>query len=226
MIRPETFVDAPSSRIPGAPIHWNISFQLPSTCPHCGTTSDPKVAAFTYLNLSDNGQFAVLSMRCPSCKTTYVGYYHVDQAKGTCEFVGMYPGAGVVEINSELLMLSPAFVEMYRQALEAEGHGHLELSAVGLLSALHVLVKDYAIKVLHKNPKKVEAKTLAQAVEKYLRMSDFVKPNRMRKLLQMNGLCIDGPCSLSDYQLLRLNYDTILETIVAKTSSAAHAVVG
>lgn len=168
MIYPKTFVDTPSAKIPGAPLCWDLNFRLPSHCPSCEQLIEPRITAFSYLNLTANGQFGTLLLKCNECRIYYIACYHIDASKRLCEFVSVYPDHELIEIQTDILLLSPRFVELYRQSLGAEAQGSNELCRIGLDSALDALVRDYAIKALKKKPGKVMEKDLDDALKKYL----------------------------------------------------------
>lgn len=219
MIRPDHFVEAPSNKIPGTPLDWNLSFQVPGICPNCGGASHPRVMAFSYLNMNA-GQFGVLSIKCQQCKSAYIACYHIEALHNHCKFVSMYPNPGAIEIHSEILLLSPLFVELFRQALDCEGQDHLALAIHGLVRAMHVLVSDYAIKVLHKKPRKVIKKSLPKAIKKYLPKVELIKPRRMAQLMQSESALDYRLYSPKDYHLLRENTDMLLKKISKRAAKS------
>lgn len=203
------FTVASASQIPGTPVSWSMDFDIPCRCPNCLGTIQPKPVSFGYLNLSDTRQFGAISSLCGACHHSFATYYHIESKGQFTEYLGAYPPLELVEMPSELLMISPRFVELHRQALLSTDRGHLELSAVGMLSALQLLVHDYIVVVLRVKEKKLRKMSCYQQIRKYLPKQKLMKKKRLEYLLSGHWVINAPECSLDDFQLLRFNYDLL-----------------
>jgi len=78
------------------------------------------------------------------------------------------PKSPLVEsFSDEISQLSPAFVEIYNQALAAEAVNLEQLVGIGLRKALEFLMKDFAV---HENPddeEKIRKMPLARCIRDY-----------------------------------------------------------
>lgn len=117
---------------------------LPESCPHCHHHADPR--RLTAHATSPDNSAVDFTFQCPraDCRRVFVGHYGAGR-DGEYELVSVEPhGVRRESLPAEVEAFSPAFVEVYGQAQDAEARGHRELAAIGLRRALELLVKDFA----------------------------------------------------------------------------------
>ena len=162
-----------------------ILLEKPLECPCCGTTIDPiprsgqlspTAGEFTHLGTS--------FYECTFCGQVFIQIYGVNNHKGTSKKLALYPQkACEIYSNERVEKISPRFLMIYNQALACENRGDLELAASGFRSALELLVKDYAVEILHCDPKDVVKKTLCSAIGTYLDSAPLVKTADVVRIL-------------------------------------------
>jgi hypothetical protein len=117
---------------------------LPETCPHCHHHVDPH--RLTAHSTSPGNTTVDFTFQCPraECRRVFIGRYGVGP-DGEFDLQSVEPHAHRREsVPPEVEAFSPAFVEVFGQAEEAEARGHRELAAAGMRRALELLVKDFA----------------------------------------------------------------------------------
>lgn len=131
---------------------FDIDIDVPNVCPHCNIACRFE-EIYGYQN---NGRSAIL-MVCPTC-----GHYicvethnYRSQTFPTPKFQ--------FDLNDELKILSPRFVEIYSQSMQANLNGQDELVGMGLRKSLEFLVFDF---LKSQNIDFNEHTTLSQAINK------------------------------------------------------------
>ena len=128
----------------------NFYIDLPRLCPCCSSTysSNPSFSGFFE---NETGIMHLYSLFfCPACENAFLVTYDfindTDSHKCIGHIAVQYPSpSNTTSFSDKLSELSPKFVEIYRQAEQAENAGLLELCGIGYRKALEFLIKDYAI---------------------------------------------------------------------------------
>ena len=145
-----------------------VTYDEPDRCPSCKYGIQPQeVNNFPFVD-NDNADHFAITYLCKRCYRPFIALFTV--ANGT-------PGDGqrlekteFVEPNrfmpkafdAHISAVSPAFVDIYNQALAAETSGLDQIAGVGYRKALEFLIKDYLISL---NPDDVEEKAKIEKME-------------------------------------------------------------
>lgn len=169
--------------------HFNetdIIVKVPETCPICSKNMLPQ--CFPNVSVSDieidsTGNIpiyeAALIARCTSCKHLYTIFFKLfpNNEYDPILFGNLYFETKIPQINvsiSETIKkISPNFVKIYTQALQAEKLQLNELVGMGLRKALEFLIKDYAIFNYPEKELEIKRRPLSQVIEKYVDFSDL-----------------------------------------------------
>lgn len=111
---------------------YSIEVNVPTICPHCNVACHfDEIYGY-----QKQGRSAVL-MICPNCGHYIIveTYMYRSQTYPIPKFK--------FDLNNELLKLSPRFVEIYCQSMQAKLNGQNELVGMGLRKALEFLLFDY-----------------------------------------------------------------------------------
>jgi hypothetical protein len=104
------------------------------------------------------------------CGSLFIGHYAAVPGRGEYyvfeRATPMVPHAP--PIKEEVASVSPTFVEIYSQALAAEGFGLTQLTGIGLRKALEFLIKDFAVNQHPTERDSILTKTLATCINEYL----------------------------------------------------------
>ena len=112
--------------------HFEIEIDVPKICPHCNVASHFN----DIYGYQQNGNTAILLI-CPNCGH-YVcieNYKFLLQTFPTPKFQ--------FDLNNELSQLSPRFVSIYCQSMQAKLNNQNELVGIGLRKALEFLIFDF-----------------------------------------------------------------------------------
>ncbi len=161
-----------------------FNYDTQDTCPICKAKIEPIFIAGCY---SENKNVYIFDY-CRSCKETFISTYSAivknDLNADTViyltekECLSSEPNRFVAyEFDKRLLKISPRFVEIYNQSLEAESYKLNEIAGMGYRKAIEFLVKDFAI---HQNPteqEKIESDLLSHCINEYM-------PDNIKTLLE------------------------------------------
>jgi hypothetical protein len=118
--------------------------EVPQVCPLCHHHVDPR--RLSAHCTSPDGEAVDFAFQCPrtECRRVFVGRYRTGP-DGPFELLSVAPLTVRREaFSDEIRTFSPAFVEVYDQAQEAEARGLHQVAGIGLRKALELLVKEYA----------------------------------------------------------------------------------
>lgn len=163
-----------------------VEFTPPSICPICNHNIEPIYLNnnMFQLNETDNGLLFIF-FRCPHCNNCFITSYNVIFLRIDSGGYRRYKQEALIssspskfkkqEFEKCINTVSPSFVKIYNQALEAEHYNLDEIAGIGYRKALEFLIKDYCI---FKNPLEIDTiskKPLAQCIENY------IDDNRLKK---------------------------------------------
>lgn len=145
--------------------------ELSSYCPCCGVHLSPIVLYAAAVSYDDEDENKVFILNyCPECDECFISKHTYDTEEGfgyifdssspTTHFLHVFP--------DEVTNLSPDFVKIYNESLQAEELGLTSICGMGYRKALEFLVKDY---IIHKNPSKeadVSSKMLMNCINDYI----------------------------------------------------------
>lgn len=140
-------------------------YEKPMTCPYCGVYTEATVVNGESFILTGDQSAIIISFECTRCKRRFLAVYIKENHCYTLNTI--IPIAENDEVHEGLKEVSPEFERIHQQAYRAELRGDIDLAAIGYRTALEVLVKDFAIKVLGEKEEEVARKKLAQAIEDY-----------------------------------------------------------
>lgn len=137
-----------------------------ATCPFCGYGTDATFVHKVPYQFNETHILAA-TCNCTSCGKTF--FFATEYAKGKEYTPITIPSISFVSYTNEILSsISERFIDMYNQALQSEFVGNIELAAIGFRTALEILIKDFAINELGKDPDAVSKKKLCDAIGEYL----------------------------------------------------------
>ncbi len=110
--------------------------------------------------------------QCPNdrCNKLFIGYYYNRNISPSDFFFRFSAPRSPekVQFSDKINDLSPSFVEIYNQAIAAEGFSLTEIVGVGLRKALEFLIKDF---IINQNPEKeeeIKQAHLAKCIKDYI----------------------------------------------------------
>lgn len=134
---------------------YTVSYDEPESCPLCHYAISPKLAGNSCYRDNRNLRHLVILYTCTHCFRPFVVHFtdnnpsdpRIDPQLDYCA-----PKLfSAQEFEKNVRDLSPQFVKIYNQALEAECRQLDEIAGIGYRKALEFLVKDYC---KHKAPEK------------------------------------------------------------------------
>ena len=199
----------------------DFALQKPMLCPICGAYVDStRVDSKLFPEIGESNM-GFVKYRCTHCEKGYIVAYEYDKQAKTTSFRGFFPSMTEVLESKSLIDLSPGFENYYNQAARAEKAGDLDLAAIGFRTALECLVKDYAIKELHKDREEVVSKKLFGAIGDYLGERELVATADVVRILGNDYTHYERKYPQHDYELLK-SYLQIFMKLVETKLMIAH----
>jgi endogenous inhibitor of DNA gyrase (YacG/DUF329 family) len=132
--------------------------KIPSRCPHCG-----KYVQFNIVSSYKYDNEVAITLRCPYCsKISFTNgnkFESRNQYGGsnfTCDCKPLYPPMKFKnEFPIKIQELSPKFVTIYEQAMQAKLDGYNEICGMGFRKAAEQLVYDYLLNFQKENEAKL-----------------------------------------------------------------------
>ncbi|MDD6467136.1 MAG: hypothetical protein PUF50_03035, partial [Erysipelotrichaceae bacterium] len=121
----------------------SLKFQPPRTCPHCDVSTNNDEIYGVYVAKNDHGyKHILITFFCNVCEHFYVAEYTGSYAFSQGEYEAdsatfIYPQKRTKhKFTENISNLSPKFIEIYNQALQAETLGLNEICGMGYRKAL------------------------------------------------------------------------------------------
>lgn len=166
-----------------------VLVDIPTACPHCGERMHPETIDAYILNIFPDVPTRVVTLhRCTvvNCKKFYVlDHVRKDTTSKFITLKYLYRPPINVSLAENVEKVSPMFVKIYNEAVQAEQEGLEHIAGVGYRKAAEFLIKDY---VIAKNPdqeEQVKDMFLGKVISKYL--SDFTKVQSLAKAVAWIG---------------------------------------
>lgn len=137
----------------------------------CKSAISPKLVYIVKQSktFSDDTPGAVAVLGCPACHEMFIAKYLGDQTDYNFECVGVEPvRPAKKQFDPELTEISPAFVDIYNQALAAECYRLNHISGMGYRKSLEFLIKDYAKLLEPQASTEIEKMMLSPCIQKYI----------------------------------------------------------
>lgn len=144
----------------------SYNMEIPEICPHCGKSLFPNHLTSLEVGIEDNPYIASIYL-CGSCCNYF---FTISQGIGfkANHIIYTYPVLKEsVKISSSVEAISPNFVKIYNQAINAENNELDEICGMGYRKALEFLIKDFAIYKYPENTEDIIKCTLSNCIKKY-----------------------------------------------------------
>lgn len=148
------------------PHYLNIS------CPYCGTSLANRLIREAEWSTYSSSLY-LTRLPCAACENSaFLFLIYPEPLKDPDDLNGrlfLYPGPSLApKLPEEVKTLSPRFVQIYEQALNAEHLNLDELAGMGYRKALEILIKDYAIEKNPDDAEKIKQRWLMSCIEDYV----------------------------------------------------------
>jgi Domain of unknown function (DUF4145) len=155
---------------------------LPDECPFCHQKIHPKyLTGFCFHDQID--KFTALFL-CPdyNCSEYFIIEYFDDQfdeknnkLSGKPYIIDYILGGNFIpeKFDLEIRKISPKFIKIYNQALNADSMGFNEISGIGFRRAIEFLMKDFAIRNNQNEKDKIARMHLPEVINSYIEDDDI-----------------------------------------------------
>lgn len=139
-------------------------------CPNCHKSGTPTFINGYLIGSKENDipitMFLILY--CTSCRQLYIARYSGYSGISNLFLNYTFPNTKQdIEFNNTIAELSPEFVSIYNQSLEAESNQSTTgLAGLGYRKALEFLIKDYLIKEKQNNSTTIKEMQLSNCIDK------------------------------------------------------------
>lgn len=151
-----------------------VSFGEPNICPMCFHSIQPILLGNRLHFLNNNGIGCLSAFfECTHCNKSFISTYNIkykEMISSTKYYIStelLYSAPSHFEKQNFpecISNLSPSFVKIYNQSLEAEHHNLDEIAGIGYRKALEFLIKDFLIFHEHKEMSKVNPTALGNCI--------------------------------------------------------------
>ena len=151
-----------------------VSFEEPNICPMCFHSIQPILLGNRLHFLNNNGIGCLSAFfECTHCNKSFISTYNIkykEMISSTKYYIStelLYSAPSHFEKQNFpecISNLSPSFVKIYNQSLEAEHHNLDEIAGIGYRKALEFLIKDFLIFHEHKEMSKVNPTALGNCI--------------------------------------------------------------
>ena len=141
-------IQVTAHRLDNKPFYFNL--EEPDNCPCCHRSIHPSEVVAAYLHRRGLVQ-AIFRCTHNECEELFIATYLVGvdlqpTSVHTSSLLTLSPiKFQRVDFADTIKTISPNFVEIYNQALDAESHGLVEIVGIGMRKALEFLIKDFVI---------------------------------------------------------------------------------
>lgn len=194
----------------------DFKMKKPMWCPYCQVFEDGIQVNQVMYSRGSSQFLGIIVLRCAHCGKLYALHYELDLQAKNGEFCGMYPEQQVTFHNPVIEKCSPRFAELYSQALRCQVHGDLDLAAVGMRSALEILVKDYAQQELGKSFDEVKNKKLISAISEYLGEQELVSSADVIRIIGNDYTHYERKYPECDFDVLKKYMEIFISLIEVK----------
>ena len=147
-----------------------ITVEEVGECPLCHLATSPTFINGYLIGSKENSiqLTAYVILYCPGCKRLYIVTYLFLNGLAVSTQIDIHPKYSLRKSFSEnLVSLSPEFVNIYSQALEAENRNQTKgLAGLGYRKAIEFLIKDYLIKLKHQDGETIIKMELGDCIKK------------------------------------------------------------
>ncbi len=162
---------------PGSSALYLGSFEEPSECPLCKHKIKPEELHCGTYKDEEGKEYLYLLYLCHHCYQVFTALHLCSKdvvmrtGEKVFESAMLYIGPSCFtpqEFDAAITMLSPQFVKIFNQALEAEAQGLDEIAGIGYRKAIEFLVKDYCIHLHPDEAEGIKAKFLGNCIKEYV----------------------------------------------------------
>lgn len=158
---------------------------IPTLCPQCEFSNNPITELIGFKEVNSY-IICAYTHACTSCHKYHFTVQKYLQ-KRNLGVIMNYPETSNTKFDEVISKTSKKFIDIYQQAELAESHNCYELAGMGYRAALEVLIKDYALNVLHDNKQYIEQLNLNNAIEHYFKGKDYEINNITANIVRING---------------------------------------
>lgn len=169
----------------------NLDFDISNSCPICLETMFPKYISMVPPYSETTTTVIPVTLQCTSCDKFFVTHFQFNRYKSSGYGIPSRPAyvsqlpiqiarkMSNPDIPKNVQQLSPEFVEIYKQALQAEIDGLDHLVGMGIRKALDYLVTDFCLHTHPDKSDKIQQQQLGKMLNTY-----FSDMPRVQKILE------------------------------------------
>jgi hypothetical protein len=163
-----------TSNIEGTSTNFHFT-ETPDECPQCRRGTNPRVVHAVMIGaFHEVGSQLRVIFQCTwvDCLEVFIGYYNLEPGT-SYDLVATAPvKTKATEFPDSIPQISKDFVEIYNQAMAAEGYGLEQITGIGLRKALEFLIKDFLINQEPNKADEIKGKFLGKCID-----GDVTDPN-------------------------------------------------
>lgn len=149
----------------------NFSVKTVTECPLCGISLRPTILYSVHFVDPDTDapQRMYLLNHCSTCDECFISQHNYDEDNDVFSYISSAPSKVVSSGFSENIRnLSPDFISIYEDSLQAESLGLSTICGMGYRKSLEYLVKDYCISNNPDAADNISTLPLAKCIDQYI----------------------------------------------------------
>ena len=149
--------------------YFQGKFMMPNQCPYCHKNNIVQPEKVLELPISTDDTAVLVSAVCNECDKHYIVIYQRSKDRSRMDFLQLVPILQDDTCYENLFVLSPAFEEIHKQAMQAYQTGLSRLAVIGFRTAIEVLMKDFVISEIGDDAQKVAEMRLNNIIQQYFK---------------------------------------------------------
>ena len=149
-----------------------VFYDEAETCPLCHFAISPTLMGASWYRGNGGERHLAILYTCPHCSRPFVAHFIDGNSEGKTMLPRLDYCApefySVQQFDDGIEKLSPQFVKIYNQALEAENRQLDEIAGIGYRKALEFLVKDYCKHIHPEQGDEIERLPLGKCISDYI----------------------------------------------------------
>lgn len=152
---------------------YMVSYDQPESCPLCHYAISPNCIRDSWYRGNEGERHLAILYTCPHCCRPFVAHFvdtTPDKFQMSPQLDYCAPDLYSAQpFEDSIKDLSPQFVKIFNQALEAESRQLDEIAGIGYRKALEFLVKDYCKYQYPDKTDEIERLRLGQCITSYIK---------------------------------------------------------
>lgn len=139
--------------------------KIPRECPICHSAINP---TFLAASRTVEENFCEAVYICPACQHSFISFYKNSNGISHIYVKSLPVTYREEKFSEEIEKVSPNFIAIYNQSINAESQNLDQLTGIGLRKALEFLIKDFLCNQHSDKTNSIKSSTLMQCINNFI----------------------------------------------------------